>query len=84
LCEAGTVPLTPLQVSFGSWRRDRPKPWEVNLLPLLPAAVVPPVHGEAVYLGGLASVSAAVLRGAVRARMIRTWRRRRITRCPSS
>ena len=29
---------------------DRPKPWEVNLLPLLPAAVVPPVHGEAVYL----------------------------------
>jgi hypothetical protein len=24
-------------------RGDRPKPWEVNLLPLLPAAVVPPV-----------------------------------------
>jgi hypothetical protein len=61
---------------------DRPKPWKVNLLPLLPAAVVPPVHGEAVYLGGLASVSAAVLRGAVRARMIRTWRRRRIIRRP--
>jgi hypothetical protein len=35
--------------------RDRPKQWEINLLPLLPAAVVPPVHGEAVYLGGLAS-----------------------------
>jgi hypothetical protein len=34
---------------------DRPKPWEINLLPLLPAAVVPPVHGEAVYRGGLAS-----------------------------
>jgi hypothetical protein len=25
------------------------------LLPLFPAAVVPPVHGEAVYLGGLVS-----------------------------
>jgi hypothetical protein len=32
-------------------------PGEINLLPLLPAAVVLPIHGEAVYWGGLASGS---------------------------
>ena len=51
---------------------DRPKPWEVNLLPLLPAAVVPPVVALA---SGPPQSSGSV----VRARMIRTWRLRRIT-----
>ncbi len=40
---------------------DRPKPWEVNLLPLLPAAVVPPVVA-------LASGPPQPSRGVVRAR----------------
>lgn len=40
----------------------------------------PPVHSEAVYLGGLlTSGPPQAFGGAVRARMIRTWRCRRIT-----
>jgi hypothetical protein len=46
-----------------------------NLLPLLPAAVVPPVVA-------LASGPPRSSGGVVRARMIRTWRLRRITGRP--
>ena len=48
---------------------DRPKPWEGNLLPTV---VVPPVVA-------LASGPPQSSGGVVRARMIRTWRRRKIT-----
>jgi hypothetical protein len=45
----------------------------------------PPVHSEAVYLGGLlASGPPQAFGDVVRARMIRTWRCREITGRPNS